>query len=81
MLNPNIERNEIEDEFHFIMHCDKYKIERDMLFDKVKTFTSFDNIATIREKFVFIMSGNNGDREVLKPVTTFILEAFNKRKC
>ena len=55
------ERNEIEDEFHFIMHCDKYKYERDVLFDKVKTFTSFDSITTDREKFVFIMSGNNGD--------------------
>lgn len=74
------DRNEIEDEFHFIMQCDRYKDERGLLFDKLKTVSSFENIATSREKFNFIMSGNNGDSEVLNIVSTFIYDAYKKRK-
>ena len=40
----------------------------------------FDQIPSDKEKFIFIMSGNSGDSEIMKLVTQYIWDAYNKRK-
>ena len=72
--------NEIEDEFHFIMKCQKYHELRTLLFEKLNNISAFEQIQDDLEKNIFIMSGNNGDSEILNLVAQFAWDAFNKRK-
>ena len=69
----------IEDEQHFIMDCPFYSIERNTLFTKLASFSSF-NLLTNEEQFQFIMSYNNGDTEILKHVLNFVNISMSSRK-
>ena len=71
---------ETEDEFHFIMKCQKYHELRTLLFEKLNNISAFEQIQDDLENFIFIMSGNNGDCEILNLVAQFAWDAFNKRK-
>ena len=76
----NIPRNEricnncssgcIEDETHFLISCDKYKVDRNMLFDfvvsNVHNFSKLNN----EQRFVYLLS--NEDSQVLNVVGKFI---------
>jgi hypothetical protein len=70
---------EVEDEKHFVMSCQLYKDDRQILFDQLCTFTTFVTLSS-DEKFAFIMSYNNGDSEVLRHVIDFINKSVTKRK-
>ena len=65
----------VEDEMHFVLHCHKLAQERKTLFDNLGLFTIF-NALNDEDKFVFIMSYNSGDTEVLKFVLSFINSSF-----
>lgn len=70
------ERNEIEDEFHFIMHCSLYNDLRVTLFDKLNDIFAFVSLSDT-EKFNLIMSAS--DHETVHAVANYIKNAFDKR--
>ena len=57
----------VGDEFHAIMICPKYSVDRSKVFLALDSYTSFYTLTSI-EQFNFIMSYNNGDTEVLKTI-------------
>ena len=79
-LCQHCELKEIEDEFHFIMNCQKYHELRNHLFQKLNNISVFEQIQDDMDKFIFIMSGNNGDSEIVNLVAQFTWDAFSKRK-
>jgi hypothetical protein len=56
--------SEIEDELHFTIKCTLYDKERQNLYKELNSFTNFRSL-TDEEKFKFLMSGNDGDSEVI----------------
>ena len=74
----NCNRNEIEDEMHFILDCPAYGIPRENLLDLIKTdnvnFTSYNP----KQKFIWIMSNENLDH--LKALGKYITQAMLIRK-
>ena len=49
--------NAVEDEFHFVMKCEKYKLPRLCLFDAIgKSYTEFSHLNSDEDKFVFILN-------------------------
>ena len=71
--------NSVEDEKHFVLECPFLQVERDALFNTLHTFTNFKNLNT-EDKFLFIMSYNNGDTEVFRHIATFINLCVYTRK-
>ena len=70
--------NSIENELHMIMDCSLFNTERKLLFDQLELLTDFSSL-TQSEKFIFIMSYNNGDLEVLDYVVNFVNRAVEIR--
>ena len=68
---------EIEDEIHFIMHCQLFETERLDLFGRVgnkfPVFSALDETA----KFIFLMQ--NSDAQLITWVAKFIHHSMNKR--
>ncbi len=71
--------NSIENEIHFVIECPIYQTERKALFDCLNSFTQFSTLSR-DDKFIFLMTYNNGDTEVLKPLLKFVNECVEKRK-
>jgi hypothetical protein len=71
--------NSVEDETHFVLHCPAYSTERKLLFDELASFTKFKELND-EDKFIFLMSYNNGDIEILKYILDFITLIVDKRK-
>ena len=68
----------VEDESHFVLDCPLVKTEREILFQQLEQFTNFTSLSHL-EKFVYIMSYNDGDTEILNLVVKFINTAVEKR--
>ena len=47
--------NEVEDEIHFLCHCNKYKELRKSLFNKTKNCSPNFESLTVQEQFIFLM--------------------------
>lgn len=71
--------NAVEDEKHFILHCPMYTNLRSDLFSTLASFTNFSSL-TDNEKFKFIMSGANGDSEIIDLISKYITSSFSLRK-
>lgn len=71
--------NVIEDEYHFLMNCNKYSECRDTLFNHVESICPAFNDLNDQEKFSFLMNGNDGDYEITTAVCAFVKEAFDMR--
>lgn len=69
----------VEDEKHFLLSCSTYDVERRELFTKLSQYTQFLQLTT-EEQFLFLMTYNNGDSEILKLVIEFVGECNKKRK-
>ena len=72
-------KSSVEDESHFILDCPLYKTDRESLFKQLDLFTSFSSLPHA-DKFIFIMSYNGGDTEILNLVLQFIDKAIQKRE-
>ena len=69
--------NECEDEFHFIINCDKYIIIRDKLFkDILLLYPSFNDMDD-RTKFKWLCSSI--DENIIKLLGSFISTCFSTR--
>ena len=70
-------KNECEDEFHFVMKCDKYNVLRKDFFDNLvvlcKNFHDMDD----HKKFMWICSSKDGN--IIKLLGNFISTCFNNR--
>ena len=51
---PLCSSDEVEDEFHFVMRCDKYIIPRNVLFQTLSTVNNEFNNMNELEKFIFL---------------------------
>ncbi len=71
--------NTLEDEEHFVLDCPFYAKEREILFTKLDSFTSFKSL-THKDQFLFVMSYNNGDIEILQHILDYINIATQSRK-
>ena len=71
---------ELEDEIHTFLRCFFYNDERSRLF---KSLSKFSTVNWDSNLFTFktLVNVRNGDYEFFKPVSTFINECFEKRKC
>ena len=70
--------NQIENENHFLFHCDRYKtIRQQITSDIVLKYPSF-NLFSDTEKTIFLF--NNADPFICKKLGYFIYEAFNIRE-
>ncbi len=70
--------NAVESEFHFVMECPLYTEARKTTFRKLANISIFDTLGD-EDKFVFIMSCNNGDTEIITTVLKFISIITNLR--
>jgi len=66
--------NDIENEYHFIIDCKNYDTCRQELYSSLDIPT-FKNL-TKEDKFIFLMSYNNGNIKILNYILNFINEAF-----
>lgn len=74
---PTCNSNQIENEEHFLLHCPTYKIERQMLSNKIdKVIHGFNNLSSKLKLKVLL---NNRSPKVLKFSSIFILAAFKRR--
>lgn len=64
----------VEDEFHFLCHCDFYGDLRETLYDLVRMKCVNFNRKTVQEKFEYLMA-NEG-----KHVARYLNDAWNRRK-
>ena len=71
--------NQIEDEKHFVMNCPLYASDRQSLFSSLGKFTSF-NLLDEDEQFIFLLSYNEGDMEILLQILQFINLCTETRK-
>ena len=69
---------EVEDEFHFMLKCNKYSVVRNILINSLRSYNL--DFSTDMEKFTFIMSCNNGDHNVIKHVLRFVNSAMEIRE-
>jgi hypothetical protein len=62
--------NEVENELHFLLKCNKYNTDRTDLVSKL----NFINLSTLsdEDKLQNLISYNNGDTEAINPFLTFI---------
>ena len=67
----------VEDEMHFMLKCSSYDDIRKILSEKLSTFTKFINL-TDMEKFIFLMSYNSGDVEIMNPVMDYVNKAIER---
>ena len=69
----------VEDEEHFLIDCTLYNDERAMLFDALRTLVPNIDMLKKLEKFILLLSLNNGDVEFVEPVLKFVSACFDKR--
>ena len=69
----------VEDEKHFLLSCSAYDVERSDLFSKLSQYAIFLQLS-VEEQFLFLMTYNNGDSEILKLVIDFVNKCVEKRK-
>ena len=74
------DKNQIEDEFHVVMECTHYNEFREELCSELQTFSLYDEIPNEDLKFIYLMSGNNGDTEIYQIITNFVHKVWQKRK-
>ena len=67
----------VEDECHFLLECTLTSELRSSLFKKLD-FTLINTLTDI-DLFIFIMSYNQGDTEIIGVILDFVNKAFNKR--
>ena len=70
--------HKVEDEFHFVMKCTKYKFQRNQLFKELSEIYNPDSLSN-EDIFLHIMCATEHD--VLKSVFTFINSCFITRNC
>ena len=63
---------------HLMLYCHGNKTERKLLFDKLFTFRNFHCLSDF-DKFIFLMSYNSGDPEILNLVLEFVNTSIQKR--
>ena len=63
-----------EDEFHFIMKCTKYDLQRNMLFDHITDKYPFFISLSDETKFIWLMA--NADEKVIEPFVSFVYSSF-----
>ena len=68
----------VESEQHFLLSCPLYRTEREDMIEYLNTFTTYSTMSD-QEKLIFLMSYNNGDMEVVRPVQHFINKCMEKR--
>ena len=67
----------IEDEEHFLLHCNNYEPERQLFINKIITSNpGFGKFSPVT-KIIFIL--NNKSPNILRMSSTFIMSCFNKR--
>jgi len=70
------DRNEVEDEFHFVMKCKAYDNLRTTFLTNMNSILVTDNL---NDNDIFINLMSNDDYDVIKIVSKFISSAFNIR--
>ena len=70
----SVKNGSIEDEAHFLLACKEY----DSLRESFLSNLDIENM-NHQEKFIFIMSYNHGDTEIIQHVLDFVNEAFKIR--
>ena len=66
-----------EDEFHFLMKCDKYKVLRKDLFEKMNATFNYFNTLTDERKFIWLCA--NKHSFVIEAVTNFLYSSMKIR--
>lgn len=69
--------NLVEDEPHFSMCCHRFEAERNRFFDQIKYLNSNFETLTSVQKFVWLMSSEDGD--VVNSFASFLYNIYNKR--
>ena len=70
--------NNVEDEIHFLIDCNKYQNDRIIMYQKIdQYFPNFSSIDESKPKFIFLMSQENLD--VTKIVTNYIHKWYQTR--
>ena len=72
--------NKVEDEYHTIMECSFYADIRGPFLKILDDIIPYFNALNNEDKFIFIMSFNNGDTEIAKIVVDFVHQIWNTRK-
>ena len=70
---------ELDNERHFVMTCPLNSTERQSLFSTLEIFTPFFTLQ-LDEQFIFLMSYNGGDMEILQHVLNFVNACVENRK-
>jgi hypothetical protein len=71
---------QIEDEMHFMMHCNLYHKKRKLMIDSVNEVIPTFSDLNKSEQFTVLMSGFNGDSEISNIVVNYILISNELRK-
>ena len=69
--------NSIEDEFHFLLHCQLYNEERSALFHEITNIEQEFSSLTDRDRLIFLLSNENS--QILTWVGKFVYNSFTKR--
>ena len=69
----------VENELHFLLHCNRYDIIRKKLFDNLSSFVDLKQFPDDHELFLFLMTCNSGDYEITKEVLNFVKLAYDQR--
>ena len=69
----------IENEYHMVMECPVYSLERKELFDQLSEFCTIP-IDNKFETFIILMSYANGDTEIAKFVCEFVKRCSERRQ-
>ena len=72
------ESREVEDEYHFVMSCEKYKGLREDFISRIGDFTDF-NSWSLNFKFNFIMWAGNGDLEFVNLISNYLNSIWKAR--
>ena len=76
-LCPKCDKQKVEDEFHFLMECPYYQVDRNKMLATVK-YTSL-NLQRLCEmdQFVWLMSSQ--DENIILSLAEFLYKAMEKR--
>jgi hypothetical protein len=72
-------QNLIEDEIHLVLDCSFYDEFRASLFTELENICDFNQLCR-NDKFILIMSANDGDIDFCCPIGNFLIKCFEKRK-
>ena len=71
-------RNATEDEFHFLLKCDKYKCIRKKTFSKCQNDNQLFQLYSDQCKFIWLLTTEN--MKTLNHLGGYIINTFNMRK-